>query len=170
MQTTKHNPQPPSSKIKWPQNSSPFRRKADSLSIRELGRRDLLYCKLLVSECRSSFVSPCIPSPCRFYGHKAPTRWRRILVGLRNDNKRIFTARTEITNLKAHVDSLKKSKVDYQEKYKEAKSHRERVEVLQVELSQQLISKDKDLDDKDAEVVELQRRLREAQENLEAKK
>ncbi|KAM0046755.1 hypothetical protein Hdeb2414_s0009g00320281 [Helianthus debilis subsp. tardiflorus] len=125
---------------------------------------------LLEDEGKSSVVSPCFPSLCRCYGHKAPARWRIILVALRNDNKQMFTARMEITNLKAHVDSLKKSKVDYQEKYEEAKSQRERVEVLQVELSQQLICKDKDLEGKDAEIAKLQRRLREAQENLEAEK
>ncbi|KAJ0716156.1 hypothetical protein HanPI659440_Chr13g0509581 [Helianthus annuus] len=44
----------------------------------------------------------------------------------------MFVAHTEITNLKARVDSLKKSEADYKEKYEEAKSHRERVKVLQI--------------------------------------
>ncbi|MFS7947863.1 hypothetical protein Hanom_Chr06g00553181 [Helianthus anomalus] len=46
----------------------------------------------------------------------------------------------------------------------------ERVEILQVELSKQIISKDKDLAGKDVEIVELQRRLREVQEGLEAER
>ncbi|KAM0049875.1 hypothetical protein Hdeb2414_s0008g00291091 [Helianthus debilis subsp. tardiflorus] len=81
----------------------------------------------------------------------------------------MFATRTKIANLKARVEELKKSKSDYKEKYVEAKSHWERVEVLQVELSQQIISKDKDLAGKDVEIAELQRHLREAQENLDAK-
>ncbi|KAJ0832884.1 hypothetical protein HanPSC8_Chr15g0683841 [Helianthus annuus] len=70
----------------------------------------------------------------------------------------------------ARIEELKKSEADHKDKYEEAKSHREHVEVLQVELSQQIISKDKDLAGKDVEIVELQRRLREAHEGLEAKK
>ncbi|KAJ0777131.1 hypothetical protein HanPSC8_Chr02g0063141 [Helianthus annuus] len=85
----------------------------------------------------------------------------------------MFAARTEITNLKARVEELKKSEPDYKDKYEEARSHRKRVEVLQgleVELSQQIISKDKDLADKDVEITELHRRLREAHESLEAER
>ncbi|KAJ0561555.1 hypothetical protein HanHA300_Chr06g0224261 [Helianthus annuus] len=82
----------------------------------------------------------------------------------------MFAARTKITNLKVCVEELKKSESDYKEKCEEAKSHCEHVEVLQVELSQQIITKDKDLAGKDVEIAELRRRLREAQENLEAEK
>ncbi|KAJ0561106.1 hypothetical protein HanHA300_Chr06g0219061 [Helianthus annuus] len=76
----------------------------------------------------------------------------------------------EIMNLKARIKELKKSEADYKDKYEEAKSHRERVEVLQVELSQQIISNDKDLADKDVEIAELKNRLHEAQENLESER
>ncbi|KAM0066732.1 hypothetical protein Hdeb2414_s0002g00052481 [Helianthus debilis subsp. tardiflorus] len=82
----------------------------------------------------------------------------------------MFAARTNMTNRKARVDSLTKFEADYKERYEEAKSHRVRVEVLQVELSQQLIGKDKDLAGKDVEIAELQHLLHEAQENLEAEK
>ncbi|KAJ0611799.1 hypothetical protein HanHA300_Chr01g0019841 [Helianthus annuus] len=79
----------------------------------------------------------------------------------------MFATRTKITNLEAHVKELKKSEVGYKEKYEEAKSHRERVEV---DLFAQIISKDRDLAGKDAEIVELNRCLREAQEGLEAER
>ncbi|KAJ0815949.1 hypothetical protein HanPI659440_Chr00c25g0736161 [Helianthus annuus] len=82
----------------------------------------------------------------------------------------MFAARTEITNLKARVDALTKSDADFKEKYEEAKLHRERVEVLEVELSQKLIDKNKDLACKDVVIAELQRRLRESQEALEVEK
>ncbi|KAF5803079.1 hypothetical protein HanRHA438_Chr06g0276261 [Helianthus annuus] len=82
----------------------------------------------------------------------------------------MFAACNEIMNLKARIKELKKSEADYKDKYEEAKSHRERVEVLQVELSQQIISNDKDLADKDVEIVELKNRLHEAQENLESER
>ncbi|MFS7988746.1 hypothetical protein Hanom_Chr11g01038501 [Helianthus anomalus] len=67
----------------------------------------------------------------------------------------MFAARTEITNLKAQVEALTKSDADFKEKYEEAKLHPERVEVLkglQVELSQKLIDKDKDLTCKDVDI------------------
>ncbi|KAF5766620.1 hypothetical protein HanRHA438_Chr15g0729681 [Helianthus annuus] len=86
------------------------------------------------------------------------------------DNEQMFAARTKFTNLKACVEELKKSESDYKDKYEEAKSHRERVEILQVELSQQIITRDKDLAGKDVEIPELKRRLREVQESLEAEK
>ncbi|KAJ0871806.1 hypothetical protein HanRHA438_Chr11g0516621 [Helianthus annuus] len=82
----------------------------------------------------------------------------------------MFAACTEITNLKARVDALTKSDADFKEKYEEAKLHRERVDVLEVELSQKLIDKDKDLACKDVVIAELQRRLRESQEALEVEK
>ncbi|KAJ0780539.1 hypothetical protein HanPI659440_Chr06g0238911 [Helianthus annuus] len=94
-------------------------------------------------------------------------KWR---VACDNDNKKMYAACNENTNLKVCGASLTKSESDYKENYEEAKSHRERVEVLQVELSNQIISKDKDLADKDVEIAELKRRLREAQESLEAEK
>ncbi|KAM0035814.1 hypothetical protein Hdeb2414_s0015g00450971 [Helianthus debilis subsp. tardiflorus] len=94
-------------------------------------------------------------------------KWR---VACDRDNKQMFTTRTEITNLKARVEELKKSEPDYKDKYEEAKSHRERVEVLQVELSQQIISKDKDLADKDVEIAKLQRCLCEVHESLEVER
>ncbi|KAM0067899.1 hypothetical protein Hdeb2414_s0002g00066781 [Helianthus debilis subsp. tardiflorus] len=79
----------------------------------------------------------------------------------------MFATRAEITNLKARVDSLTKSEADYKEKYEEAKSHREHVEV---ELSQHLIVKDQELAGKDAEITELMCCLCESQKELEAKK
>ncbi|KAJ0780865.1 hypothetical protein HanPI659440_Chr06g0242631 [Helianthus annuus] len=82
----------------------------------------------------------------------------------------MFAACNEIMNLKARIKELKKSEADYKDKYEEAKSHRERVEVLQVELSQQIISNDKDLADKDVEIAELKNHLHEAQENLESER
>ncbi|MFS7912594.1 hypothetical protein Hanom_Chr02g00131791 [Helianthus anomalus] len=89
-------------------------------------------------------------------------KWR---VACDRDNKQMFAAHTEITNLKARVEELKKSEPDYKDKYEEAKSHRERVE-----LSQQIISKYKDLADKDVEIAELQGHLREVHETLEAER
>ncbi|KAJ0809883.1 hypothetical protein HanPI659440_Chr01g0020341 [Helianthus annuus] len=56
-------------------------------------------------------------------------KWR---VACENENKRMFAVRTENSNLKARVEELKKSEADYKDKYEEAKSHRERVEILQV--------------------------------------
>ncbi|KAJ0804628.1 hypothetical protein HanPI659440_Chr02g0040211 [Helianthus annuus] len=79
----------------------------------------------------------------------------------------MFAVRTKITNLEARVEELKKSKTDYKDKYEEAKSHRERVEV---DLSAQIINKDRDLAGNDTEIAELKRRLHEAQEGLEAEK
>ncbi|MFS7903000.1 hypothetical protein Hanom_Chr01g00018481 [Helianthus anomalus] len=79
----------------------------------------------------------------------------------------MFSMRIEITNLKARVEEPTKSEADFKERYEEAKSHRERVEVLQVELEQELIVKDKDLAGKNVEIVELMRCLRESQEALE---
>ncbi|MFS7995854.1 hypothetical protein Hanom_Chr12g01122951 [Helianthus anomalus] len=87
-----------------------------------------------------------------------------------NNNKKMFSMRTKITNLEARIEELKKSEADYKDKYEEAKSHRERIEGLLVDLSAQIISKDRDLTSKDAEIAELKRRLREAQEGLEAEK
>ncbi|KAF5818871.1 hypothetical protein HanXRQr2_Chr02g0071071 [Helianthus annuus] len=84
-----------------------------------------------------------------------------------NDNKKMYAARTKITNLEAQVKELKKSEASYKEKYEEAKSHRERVEV---DLSPQILRKDRDLAGKDTEIAKLKRQLREAQEGLEAEK
>ncbi|KAM0044307.1 hypothetical protein Hdeb2414_s0010g00351671 [Helianthus debilis subsp. tardiflorus] len=84
---------------------------------------------------------------------------RKLRAACERDNKQMFAARTEITDLKARVEELKKYEADYKDKYEEAKSHRERVE--------QIISKDKDLAGKD---VELLRRLREVQESLKAER
>ncbi|KAM0014046.1 hypothetical protein Hdeb2414_s0039g00735651 [Helianthus debilis subsp. tardiflorus] len=64
----------------------------------------------------------------------------------------MYTAHTKITNLEAEVASLK-------EKYEEAKTDRERAEIL---------SKDRDLAGKDAEIAELKRSLFEAQEKNES--
>ncbi|KAJ0680697.1 hypothetical protein HanPI659440_Chr16g0627241 [Helianthus annuus] len=71
----------------------------------------------------------------------------------------MHVVRTKITNLEVKVDGLKKSE--------EAKLHREHVEV---DLSAQMNSKDRDLAGKDAEIVELKHRLREAHEGLETEK
>ncbi|MFS7968318.1 hypothetical protein Hanom_Chr09g00796021 [Helianthus anomalus] len=90
---------------------------------------------------------------------------RKWLVACDRDNKQMFTARAEITSFKARVEELKKSDPDYKDRYEEAKSHGERVE-----LSQQLISKDRDLVGKDVGISELQRHLHEAQESLEVAK
>ncbi|KAJ0539635.1 hypothetical protein HanHA300_Chr08g0288631 [Helianthus annuus] len=92
---------------------------------------------------------------------------RKLRAACERDNKQMFSARTEITNLKARVEELKKSEAYYKDKYEEAKSHRERVEV---ELSQQSISKDKDLAGKDVEIAKLLRGLREVQESLKAER
>ncbi|MFS7966194.1 hypothetical protein Hanom_Chr09g00771001 [Helianthus anomalus] len=75
-----------------------------------------------------------------------------------------------LQGLKKKLQASICSPLKHKDKYEEAKSHQEHVEVLQVELSQQISSKDKDLTGKDVEIAELQRRLREAQENLEAEK
>ncbi|MFS8035252.1 hypothetical protein Hanom_Chr17g01590871 [Helianthus anomalus] len=75
-----------------------------------------------------------------------------------NDNKKMYDAR---------VEELKKYEADYKEKYEEAKSHRECIEV---DLSAQIISKDRDLAGKDAKIAELKRRLREAQKGLDEEK
>ncbi|MFS7918550.1 hypothetical protein Hanom_Chr03g00202501 [Helianthus anomalus] len=56
-------------------------------------------------------------------------KWR---VACENDNKQMFATCTEITNLKARVEELKMYESKYKDKYEEAKSHRERIEVLQV--------------------------------------
>ncbi|KAF5814178.1 hypothetical protein HanXRQr2_Chr03g0107851 [Helianthus annuus] len=82
-----------------------------------------------------------------------------------NENKKMFAARTKITNLEAEVASLKKSEAAFKEKYKEANSQGERVEV---ELNTQVLSKDRDLAGKDAEIADLKRRLFEAQEKNES--
>ncbi|MFS7952318.1 hypothetical protein Hanom_Chr07g00605581 [Helianthus anomalus] len=76
------------------------------------------------------------------------------------------TLRATKLQILKRIEDLKKSESDYKDKYEEAKSYHECVEVLQVELSQQIITKDKDLAGKDVETAELQRRLREAQDNL----
>ncbi|KAJ0670395.1 hypothetical protein HanOQP8_Chr13g0473691 [Helianthus annuus] len=73
-----------------------------------------------------------------------------------NKNKKMFAARTKITNLEAQVTGLKKSEADFKEKYEEAKSHSERVEV---ELNAQILCKDRDLAGKDTKIAELKRRL-----------
>ncbi|KAM0041292.1 hypothetical protein Hdeb2414_s0011g00364661 [Helianthus debilis subsp. tardiflorus] len=77
----------------------------------------------------------------------------------------MFATRTKIIHLEAQVEGLKKSEADFKERYEEAKSHREHVEV---DLNAKILSKDRDLAGKDAKIVELKRRLREAQEGLEA--
>ncbi|KAF5795121.1 hypothetical protein HanRHA438_Chr08g0347381 [Helianthus annuus] len=82
----------------------------------------------------------------------------------------MFAACTKITNLKARVEALTKSETDFKEKYEEARLHQECVEVLEVELEQELIDRNKDLACKDVIIAELQRRLRESQETLEAEK
>ncbi|KAF5778941.1 hypothetical protein HanRHA438_Chr12g0564811 [Helianthus annuus] len=79
----------------------------------------------------------------------------------------MYVMRTKISNLVAHVEELKKSEADYKEKYEEAKSHRERVEV---DLSAQIISKDRDLASKDAKIAEFKHRLPEALKGLEEEK
>ncbi|MFS7918536.1 hypothetical protein Hanom_Chr03g00202341 [Helianthus anomalus] len=70
----------------------------------------------------------------------------------------MFATCTKITNLKARVEELKNSESGYKDKYEEAKSHREHIEVLQVELSQQLIIIKQELAGKDAEISKLTRR------------
>ncbi|MFS7968850.1 hypothetical protein Hanom_Chr09g00802351 [Helianthus anomalus] len=79
----------------------------------------------------------------------------------------MHVAHTKITNFEPQVEGLKKYEADLKAKYEEAKSHRERVEV---DLSAQIISKDMDLAGKDAKIVELKCRLREAHEGLDAEK
>ncbi|KAF5756378.1 hypothetical protein HanXRQr2_Chr17g0813951 [Helianthus annuus] len=79
----------------------------------------------------------------------------------------MHVVRTKITNLEAQVEGLKKSEADFRDRYEEAQSHRECVEV---DLSAQIISKYRDLAGKDAEIANLKRRLHEAQEGLEAEK
>ncbi|KAJ0914782.1 hypothetical protein HanPSC8_Chr06g0242511 [Helianthus annuus] len=54
---------------------------------------------------------------------------REWLAACQNENKKMFAARTKITNLEAEVRGLNKSEADFKEKYEEARSHRERVEV-----------------------------------------
>ncbi|KAF5772053.1 hypothetical protein HanXRQr2_Chr13g0572251 [Helianthus annuus] len=95
---------------------------------------------------------------------------RKSHVACDKDNQRMFAARTEITNLKARVEALTKSEADNKDTYEEDKSHRERVEVLEVEYSQKLIDKDKDLACTDVVITELQRRRRESHEALEVEK
>ncbi|MFS7968194.1 hypothetical protein Hanom_Chr09g00794631 [Helianthus anomalus] len=91
-------------------------------------------------------------------------------VACENENKRMFAVRTENSNLKARVEELKKYEANYKDKYEEAKSPRERVEILQVELSQQIPRMDKDLAGKVVEIAELKRRLHEVQENMEVER
>ncbi|MFS7962470.1 hypothetical protein Hanom_Chr08g00727011 [Helianthus anomalus] len=74
----------------------------------------------------------------------------------------MYVARGKITSLEADVANLKKSEATFKEKYEEAKSHREHVEV---EVNAQILSKDKDLAGKDAEIVEL--KAQEKNESLE---
>ncbi|KAJ0577315.1 hypothetical protein HanPSC8_Chr05g0210721 [Helianthus annuus] len=90
--------------------------------------------------------------------------------------------RTEITNLKAQAqvsaktiadlsaqnEELAKSKADFEERYEAAKVHRECAEQNQEKLRQQLVSKDRDMASKDAEILELQCRLRESQEKVDS--
>ncbi|MFS7945105.1 hypothetical protein Hanom_Chr06g00520061 [Helianthus anomalus] len=77
----------------------------------------------------------------------------------------MFVAHARITNLEADVALLKKSEATLKEKYEEANSPRERVEV---DLNARILRKDKDLAEKDAEIIELKRRLLEAQEKNES--
>ncbi|MFS8034071.1 hypothetical protein Hanom_Chr17g01576901 [Helianthus anomalus] len=79
--------------------------------------------------------------------------WR---VACENDNKKMFVARTKITNLEAHVEELKKSELTTKPNMKKPN----RTESV----------KDRELAGKDAEIAELKRRLRKAQEGLEAEK
>ncbi|KAF5765522.1 hypothetical protein HanXRQr2_Chr15g0704711 [Helianthus annuus] len=100
-----------------------------------------------------------------------------------NDNKRMYAARSKITNLEAEVATLKG-------KVEEAQADRERVEVQQasplsiyisllvknisnffhwsVEFSARIVNKDKDLAAKDVEIVELKHRVFEAHEKSES--
>ncbi|KAF5818517.1 hypothetical protein HanXRQr2_Chr02g0066201 [Helianthus annuus] len=75
------------------------------------------------------------------------------------ENQRMYSARTEIANLKAQFEALTKSKADFEERYEAAKSHRERAEILQVDLEEQLISKDRDMVDKNLEITDVTTRL-----------
>ncbi|KAM0041209.1 hypothetical protein Hdeb2414_s0011g00363641 [Helianthus debilis subsp. tardiflorus] len=79
----------------------------------------------------------------------------------------MYVACAKIISLEADVANLKKSEAAFKEKYEEAKSHRERVEV---ELNAQILSKDRDLAGKDVEIAKLKRRLRKAQEGQDAEK
>ncbi|MFS7936577.1 hypothetical protein Hanom_Chr05g00417201 [Helianthus anomalus] len=76
-----------------------------------------------------------------------------------NENKKMFATRTKIINHEAQVEGLKKSEADFKERYEEAKSHRERVEV---DLNAKILSKGRDLAGKEAKIAELKRRLRKA--------
>ncbi|MFS8006296.1 hypothetical protein Hanom_Chr14g01247551 [Helianthus anomalus] len=88
---------------------------------------------------------------------KEQKEWR---VACDNENKKIYADRVKITSLEADVANLKNSEAAFKEKYEEAKSHRERVEVA---LNAKILSKDRDLAGKDAEIAELKRRLFEAE-------
>ncbi|MFS7943205.1 hypothetical protein Hanom_Chr06g00497521 [Helianthus anomalus] len=82
---------------------------------------------------------------------KERQEWKKICD---NDYKRMYAARTKITNLEAEIVTLKG-------KVEEAQADRERFEV---ELNVQIVSKNKDLASKGVEIVELKRRLFEAHE------
>ncbi|KAJ0682053.1 hypothetical protein HanPI659440_Chr16g0643061 [Helianthus annuus] len=75
-----------------------------------------------------------------------------------NDNKRMYVARTKITNLEAKVATLKG-------KVEEAQADRERVEAA---MGAQIVNKNKDLAAKDVEIAELKRRLFEAHDKSES--
>ncbi|KAJ0493673.1 hypothetical protein HanIR_Chr12g0588791 [Helianthus annuus] len=66
---------------------------------------------------------------------KARKEWR---VAYINENKKMFAARAKITSLEAEVSTLKKSEAALKEKYEEANSQRERVEV---DLNARILSK-----------------------------
>ncbi|KAJ0800607.1 hypothetical protein HanPI659440_Chr03g0105051 [Helianthus annuus] len=92
-------------------------------------------------------------------------KWRE---ACERNNQKMFDARTKITNLKARVEELTKSKADFKERYKAAKVHRQRAEMYQEELKQQLFSNDRDIVGKDVENTELKHPLRESQEKVES--
>ncbi|MFS7946692.1 hypothetical protein Hanom_Chr06g00539291 [Helianthus anomalus] len=74
----------------------------------------------------------CLKKKLQASEHTLAEERRKWRVTCERDNKQMFVARTEIINLKACDEDLKKSESDYKDKYEEAKSHRERVEILQV--------------------------------------
>ncbi|MFS8010260.1 hypothetical protein Hanom_Chr14g01294941 [Helianthus anomalus] len=106
--------------------------------------------------------------------------WKKVC---QNDNKRMYVARSKITNLEGEVATLKG-------KVEEAQADKECVEVqqasslssyitcqdfsnfffhsLKVELNAQIVNSDKDLAAKNVEIAELKRRLFEAHEKSES--
>ncbi|KAM0006464.1 hypothetical protein Hdeb2414_s0172g00822351 [Helianthus debilis subsp. tardiflorus] len=86
---------------------------------------------------------------------KERTEWKKICD---NDNRRMYAARTKITNLESEVATLKGN-------VEELNADRERVEV---ELRARIVNKDKDLAAKDVEIGELKHSLFEAHEKSES--